>query len=77
MYKNEEFMKHYHQRSNAETCFYMIKSKFKADIKSKKKKAQINELLIKILCHNVCVVIQEVNELGIRAEFKMEEALEI
>ena len=77
MYKNEEFMKHYHKRSNAETCFHMIKSKFKAEIKSKKKKAQINELLIKILCHNICCVIQEVNELGIKAEFKMEEALEI
>jgi len=33
-------------------------------------------VLIKILAHNICVVIQEVNELGIRAEFKMEETLE-
>ncbi len=77
MYKNEEFMKHYHKRSNAETCFHMIKSKFKADIKSKKKRAQINELLIKILCHNICVVIQEVNELGIKARFKLEEPVRI
>lgn len=69
MYKNEEFKKHYHKRSNVETCFHMIKTKFKDNLRSKNKQAQINELLCKILCHNLCVVIQEVNELGIKGEF--------
>jgi transposase len=69
MYKNEEFQKHYHKRSNVETVFHMIKTKFKDNLRSKKRQAQINELLCKILCHNLCVVIQEVNELGIRGEF--------
>ena len=59
-----------------ETIFHMIKSKFRGDIKSKKQTAQFNELLIKVLCHNVCVVIQEINELGVKAEFKIEETLE-
>ena len=27
-FKNEEFLEHYHKRSNAETTFHMIKSKF-------------------------------------------------
>ncbi len=67
MYNQEEFMKHYHKRSNAESVFHMIKTKFKEQIKSKKQTAQINELLCKILCHNFCVVIQEICELGITA----------
>lgn len=77
MYQHEEFLEHYHKRSNSETVFHMIKTKFGDDIKSKKETAQINELLVKVLCHNVCVVIQEISELGIKAEFKLEETKEI
>ena len=69
MYKNDEFKKHYSVRSNAETVFHMIKTKFRDNLRSKSKTAQINELLLKILCHNLTVVIQEVNELGIKGEF--------
>lgn len=76
MYKHEEFLEHYHKRSNSETIFHMIKTKFRADIKSKKQTAQFNELLIKVLCHNICVVIQEINELGVRAEFSLEQTKE-
>lgn len=75
MYRHEEFLEHYHKRSNSETVFYMIKTKFRADLKSKKQTAQINELLIKVLCHNVCVVIQEINELGVRGKFVVEERI--
>lgn len=72
MYKHDDFKKHYSLRSNAETVFHMIKTKFKDNLRSKSKTAQINELLLKILCHNICVVIQEVNELGIKGEFVYE-----
>ncbi|MBI4116973.1 transposase [Candidatus Pacearchaeota archaeon] len=72
MYKHEEFLEHYHKRSNVETTFHMIKTKFSGAIKSKRETAQINELLLKILCHNICVVIQEINELGVKAEFVVE-----
>lgn len=75
MYKHEEFKQHYHKRSNVETCFHMIKTKFKDNLRSKKKRAQINELLCKILCHNLCVVIQEVNELGIKGEFLSQQTI--
>lgn len=51
----------------------MIKAKFKPDINSKKDIAQFNEILIKVLCHNICCIIQEVCELGIKAEFKLKE----
>ena len=65
LYKEEEFMAHYHKRSNCETVFSMIKAKFKDNIRSKGLVAQKNEILLKVLCHNICVLIQEMNELGI------------
>lgn len=61
----DEFMEHYHNRSNVETTFFMVKSKFGDMIRSKTKTAQINELLLKILCHNIVVLNSAVNELGI------------
>ena len=75
MYKHDEFMQHYHKRSNVETVFHMIKTKFRDNLRSKTETAMINELLLKILCHNICVVIQEMNELGVRGEFVVEEKI--
>jgi len=69
MLRREEFLIHYHQRSNSETVFHMIKSKFDDSVRSKEWVSQVNEVLLKVLCHNICVVIQEMNELGIEANF--------
>lgn len=60
---NDDFMKHYHKRSNAETTFHMIKSRFGRYLRSKNKTAQINEALCKVLCHNICVIIRELYKL--------------
>jgi hypothetical protein len=38
---------------------------------------QVNEALCKVLCHNLCVVIQSMYELGIDATFTAEAASEI
>ncbi|HEX9830638.1 MAG TPA: transposase [Thermodesulfobacteriota bacterium] len=65
----DDFMKHYHKRSNVETTFFMIKTKFRDNVRSKDEVAQFNEVLLKILCHNICVVIQKTHELGIHADF--------
>jgi transposase len=70
----EEFLGHYHKRSNVETTFHMIKSKFGQRLRSKTMTAQINEALCKVLCHNLCVIIQSVHELGIETDFSMAEA---
>jgi transposase len=70
----EEFLSHYHERSNVETTFFMIKSKFGQRLRSKTLTAQINEALCKVLCHNLCVVIQSTHELGIETNFSTEEA---
>ena len=67
-----EYMNHYHKRSNVETTFSMIKAKFGERIKSKTEQAQINEMLCKVLCHNLCCVIQSIYELGIETEFYSE-----
>jgi len=65
----EEFMAHYHKRSNVETTFHMIKMKFGDKLKSKNPKAQENELLCKIIAHNMVVLIHEMHELGIEPKF--------
>lgn len=65
----EHFLKHYHKRSNAETVFSMLKRKFNMNLRSKTEIGQDNEILCKALCHNICVLIQEMFELGISADF--------
>ena len=66
-----EFLQHYHKRSNVETTFHMIKAKFGQRLRSKSLTAQVNEALCKVLCHNLCVVIQSVHELNITPEFEI------
>lgn len=51
-YKRDEFLTHYHQRSNVESTFNMIKAKFDSRLRSKGDTAQENEALCKVLCHN-------------------------
>ena len=69
MYHREEFLEHYHKRSNAETAFSTIKGKFGDSLRSKSDVGQINEALCKILCHNICVVVQCIHWLGIEPTF--------
>ena len=72
-YHEEEFYEHYHKRSNSETVFSMIKSKFGERLRSKTRPAQINEVLLKMLCHNLCVIVQSIFELGIDPVFWKED----
>lgn len=64
----DEFASHYHQRSNIETTFMAIKTKFGDCLKSKNPVAQINELLCKLISYNLSVVIAEMFNLGITPE---------
>jgi transposase len=73
-YNNERFMQNYHKRSNVETTFMMIKSKFGDSLRSKTQRAQINEALCKVLCHNICCLIQSMHELHIKPKFYAEVA---
>ncbi len=68
----EKFFERYHQRSNVETTFSMIKKKFGGALRSKTRTAQINEALCKVLAHNICVLIQSNCEFGIDVNFYKE-----
>ena len=68
-FHREEFLQHYHKRSNVETTFSMIKAKFGQRLRSRTLTAQLNEALCKVLCHNLCVLIQSAHELGVEAVF--------
>lgn len=65
----DEFMDHYHKRSNTETTNAAIRRKFGETLKSKNPTAQVNELLAKIIEYNLTVVIHEMYENGIHLEF--------
>jgi len=68
-YHREEFLKSYHKRSNVESTFAMVKAKFGASVRSKTDTAMTNEVLCKLLCHNICCVISSQIELGIVPAF--------
>ena len=68
-FNREEFEKHYHQRSNIESVFSMVKAKFQDGVRSKTDVAMKNEVLCKFLCHNICCIIMSQIELGIEPVF--------
>ncbi len=72
MYKQEQFAMHYHKRSNVETVFSMIKRKFGERLRCKTATAQTNEVLCKVLAHNICVIIQSMYELDVDPTFAQE-----
>jgi Transposase DDE domain len=64
-FNQEEYMARYHLRSNVESSFSAIKRKFGDSVRSKNETAMVNEVLCKILCHNLTCLIQEQETLGI------------
>jgi transposase len=68
-FNRDAFLEHYHKRSNVETAFSMIKAKFGGSVRAKTPTAQVNEVLCKVLCHNICVLIQSIYELGLEPTF--------
>jgi transposase len=67
--EKEWFERRYHQRSNIESTNAMIKTKFGEGLRSRTKDGQFNELLCKVLCHNICVTIQCSFEMDIHPTF--------
>lgn len=68
-FRREDFLKHYHKRSNVESTFSMMKAKFGDAVRSKTDVAMKNEVLAKVLCHNLVCLIHEMYELGISPMF--------
>jgi len=65
----EEYLQHYHRRSMVESTFSMMKRKFGDSVKAKSDLAMKNEVLAKIVCHNICCVISAICERGIDPKF--------
>ncbi len=69
MGNQEKFIEHCHQRSNVETAYSMMKGKLGDYVRSKSDVGQVNEALCKVLCHNICVLVQVTHDLGIDPTF--------
>lgn len=65
----ELFMKKYHLISNVESGFHMIKSRFGDITMMKREVSSRNDILCKVLCHNLCVLCQEMFLLGVEFNF--------
>lgn len=63
------YVSYYNMRNNVEATFSMIKRKLHARIFSVNRQAQVNEVLLKVLCHNICVLIRALYELKIDITF--------
>jgi transposase len=61
----EEYLKRYHLRSNVESTVSMVKRKFGDKVNAKNDTAQKNETYAKFVCHNLCVLVQEMYVQGI------------
>jgi transposase len=75
-FRREDFLGHYHKRSNVESVFSMVKRKFGDSVRSRNDVAMVNEVLCKALCHNLCVLIMSQCELGIEAVFWQNQPVE-
>lgn len=64
----DEFNAIYHLRSNVETVFSMIKRNFGSAVRSKTERAMMNEVLCKIICHNIWCITKATFELGLNAD---------
>ena len=71
-FRKEEFMEHYHKRSNVESTFSMVKRKFADSVLSKTETATVNEVICKFIAHNLCCLIQEQHELWQRVSSVLE-----
>ncbi len=69
LFRQAEFMKHYGQRNIVECVFSMIKGRFGNGVRSRTRVAMKNEVLCKVICHNLCRVIHGIYESGLESDF--------
>lgn len=68
-YKRDEFLVHYHKRSNVETTFSAVKRLFGGSVRAKLPVSQRNEVLLKCLVYNCTVLVHAMHELGVEPMF--------
>lgn len=70
-FHQNDFHERYKYRSNVETAFSAIKMKFDENLRSFAERGEINELLAKIVCHNLSVLVKSIYELEIEPDLLM------
>jgi len=68
-FNKQDYMDHYHRRSNVESVFSAVKRLFGDYIRSRTDVAMKNEALCKLLAYNITSVIHSQCELGIEPIF--------
>lgn len=66
----DEYLRHYHRRSNVETVFHMVKAKFGERLMMRTRTAQFNEVLLKYVCHNISCLAMAFKTLGLDPKFE-------
>lgn len=61
----DDYLKHYHRRSNVESTFSAVKRKFGSSVLCKTDAACKNEVYAKMVAQNVCCLISAMYELGL------------
>ena len=67
--RRDYWLPHYHRRSNVETVFSMMKTKFGGAIRARRPTSQINEVLCKCLAHNLCCLVKAIFMSGLAPTF--------
>lgn len=65
----ERFLRHYHRRSNVETSFAQLKVKFGSYLRCKNFTAQKNELMCKVISHNLATLGKAILEFDLDTKF--------
>jgi transposase len=65
----EEYWRHYHQRSLAETGNSMLKTRFGHYLRSRVPHAQYAESMLRCICHNVACLVMAVQELHVEPRY--------
>src|SRR5438132_14341063 len=75
-FNQEEYMDRYRKRSNVESTFSAaVKRKFGDSVMIRSDAGMVNEVLCKVLCHNLTCLSQEQETLGITPIFWKDEQL--
>lgn len=67
--RHQEFRRKYSVRANIETCFHMLKQRYGDHLATKNFTANVNEIKVKVLCHNLCCLLTEMSESEIKIDF--------
>lgn len=65
----EDYLHHYHRRSNIESTFSAVKRLFGDSVRSKNETAMRNEVLGKMLAYNITLCVHAIYELGLEPGF--------